>query len=277
MQIQKSPSTPLRLRGKLSVETPLGAFLGDARIRLLEAIGRHGSISRAAKAVPMSYKTAWDAIDAMNNLADAPLVESSIGGRHGGGTRLTPYGARLVGLYRALEEEYQEAIARLADGLGAVEDPDAQQFRRLLRRLAIKTSARNQFVATVTGLRHSEVSTEVALRVDADLALTAIVTRESAEGLALAAGQEVHALIKASSVILVGDRPIRTSARNQLWGEVCRIHVGPINAEVTLAVPGGRTVTAVITKDSLERLGLAEGRPACALFKASSVVLATFG
>jgi len=58
--------------GSLSVNTEVGAFLGDTRIRLLEAIGRLGSISRAAKAVPMSYKAAWDALDAMNNLARPP-------------------------------------------------------------------------------------------------------------------------------------------------------------------------------------------------------------
>jgi molybdate transport system regulatory protein len=54
------PSLP-RLRGKLEVDTELGTFLGDTRIRLLEAIAKHGSISQAAKAVPLSYKAAWDA------------------------------------------------------------------------------------------------------------------------------------------------------------------------------------------------------------------------
>ena len=100
-----NPSGFPRLVGTLSVNTEVGAFLGDTRIRLLEAIGRHGSISRAAKAVPMSYKAAWDALDAMNNLADSPLVESAVGGRHGGGTHLTDFGHRLITLYRAVEEE----------------------------------------------------------------------------------------------------------------------------------------------------------------------------
>ena len=70
-----------RLRSKLEVDTEFGSFLGDTRIRLLEAIEKHGSISQAAKAVPISYKAAWDAIDAMNNLADQPLVVRSTGGR----------------------------------------------------------------------------------------------------------------------------------------------------------------------------------------------------
>ena len=52
----------------------MGNFLGDKRIRLLEAIDQQGSISQAAKAVPMSYKAAWDAVDDMNNVAPQPLV-----------------------------------------------------------------------------------------------------------------------------------------------------------------------------------------------------------
>ena len=99
-----------RLRGKLEVESEFGTFLGDTRIRLLEAIERHGSISQAAKAVPLSYKAAWDAVDAMNNLADQPLVVRSTGGKHGGGTLLTDHGRKVVALYRALETEYQAAL-----------------------------------------------------------------------------------------------------------------------------------------------------------------------
>jgi len=70
-----------KLIGRLALETELGPFLGATRIRLLEAIGEHGSISQAAKAVPLSYKAAWDAVDAMNNLADEPLVLRSTGAR----------------------------------------------------------------------------------------------------------------------------------------------------------------------------------------------------
>ena len=93
---------PHRLRGTLSVDTEFGSFLGDTRIRLLEAIDKHGSITQAAKAVPLSYKAAWDAIDAMNNLADQPLVLRSTGGRNGGGTQLTEHGRKTIALYRAL-------------------------------------------------------------------------------------------------------------------------------------------------------------------------------
>lgn len=61
-----------KLTGHLVIDTAMGNFLGERRIRLLEAIDHHGSILQAAKAVPMSYKAAWDAVDDMNNLAPEP-------------------------------------------------------------------------------------------------------------------------------------------------------------------------------------------------------------
>ena len=52
--------------------------------------------------------------------------------------------------------------------------------------------------------------------------------------------------------------------------------MGPVQSEVTLLLPGGRTLTSVITPTGLARLGLAPGHPACAVFQASNVILATF-
>ena len=267
-----------RLRGKLEVATEFGSFLGDTRIRLLEAIATHGSISQAAKAVPLSYKAAWDAIDAMNNLAAEPLVERSTGGKNGGGTLLTDHGRKTIALYRALEAEYQDSLDRLSARMNDAQAGDFEQFRQLLRRLSMKTSARNQFAGHIVGLREGHVDFEVRLKLDqqGDSEIVAVITRDSAETMALAIGMEVCALVKSSSVLLLTDRAIRTSARNQLWGEVTRIHDGPVNSEITLALPGGRSVCAVVTHDSVERLGLAVGGEACAIFKASAVILCLY-
>lgn len=270
---RKGPSKPL---GRLAVDTESGSFLGDTRIRLLEAIAEHGSISQAAKAVPMSYKAAWDAVSAMNNLADQPLVLRSTGGRQGGGTQLTDYAQRLVAMYRVMEQEYQSTLEKLWLRMGESGSGNAAEIRTLLRRLSLKTSARNAFVGPVTSLRDGGVSYEVCLRVDHGAELVATVTRESAESMGLRIGMEVHAFVNASSIILVSGQGGRLTARNQLWGEVAHIYDGPVDSEVTLSLPGGRTVTAVITHDSVATLELAVGQRACAVFKASSVIIATF-
>lgn len=271
----RTPAPALRLLGRLSLDTAAGSLAGERRIRLLEAIAEHGSITRAAKALPLSYKAAWDALDAMNNLAERPLVERTAGGRQGGGTCLTDAGRELVAMFRALEREQQRAL----DSLGppqarqrSAATSNVEQLQALLRRMAVRTSARNQFAGSVVQLRQSRVSVEVGVALDAQTQIVAGVTRESAQALRLAQGSPVLALVKASSVLLaLGD--VQTSARNQLTGTVQRIVRGPISAEVTLALAAGRSVTAGITRESLERLGLARGQTANALFKASSVIL----
>jgi len=262
------------LTGHLEVSTELGAFLGDRRVRLLEEIGRHGSISQAARHVPLSYKAAWDAVDAMNNLADRPLVQRSAGGRAGGGTTLTDHGRRVIALYRAVEAEYQLALDRLSAHFASDPVGDVHAFQRLLRRMSVRSSARNQYVGTIQALREGAVDVEVLICIDANLMIAAAVTRDSAEQLGLTPGGEVLALVKASSLMLLADEHVHVSARNQLWGTVTRVVEGPINAEVTLALGGGRSAVAVVTRDSVQSLGLHIGARACAAFKVSSVILA---
>ena len=273
MTTRTPPAT--RFLARMSLETEVGTALSDTRIRLLEEIGRKGSINQAAKAVPLSYKAAWDAIDTLNNLAPEPLVERVTGGRQGGGTRLTDYGSRIVAMYRALEIEYQTVLDRLSARLNEVGLDDIRAFQRLMHHMSLKTSARNQFAGTVSGLRDGGVDYEVRVRLDAHTEIAAIITHASADNLGLQIGREVFALVKSSSVMLTTERSLRLTARNQLWGEVAAIHQGPVNSEVTLALPSGRSVTAVVTADSCETLGLTVGSPACAFFKSSSVILAT--
>jgi molybdate transport system regulatory protein len=67
---------------------------------------------------------------------------------------------------------------------------------------------------------------------------------------------------------------VKTSVRNQYFGKVTKIELGAVNGEVTIALKGGDYVTAIITKNSVERLGVKEGMEACAMVKASSVIIA---
>lgn len=262
-----------KLKTRLEVDTEFGTFLGDTRISLLEAIDKYGSISRAAKTIPISYKTAWDAIDAMNNLAEQPLVIGAAGGRNGGGTQLTDYGQRVIALYRAVEAEYQQAMDRLAAQMDQAQSANFKAFQQLLRRMSMQTSARNQFAGKIVAMRSGEVDFEVRLQLDDDNEIVSVITRESAESMQLQLGMELFAIVKSSSVLLMTDQGIKTTARNKMRGQIARIHDGPVNSEISLQLAGGKTVCAVVTRDSVERLELKEGATAVAFFKASSVLL----
>ncbi|MEC5384242.1 TOBE domain-containing protein [Uliginosibacterium sp. H3] len=265
-----------RLIGKLEVTTESGSFLGGTRIRLLEAIAEHGSISQAARHVPMSYKAAWDAVDAMNNMAQQALVARTTGGRQGGGTQLTEYGKSVIAMYHAVEREYQQALDRLSQQAGG-EAGSVAGFQQLLRRMSLRTSARNQFVCTVCGLREGDVEYEVLLRLNAESTLVAVVTRESVETLGLAIGTEVFALTKASAVALVPRETPPSEQTNLLSGVVTRVHEGEVNSEVVIDLGDGKSLVAVTTRALVSALDVRVGEPAWATFKASNIILSVIG
>ena len=78
---------------------------GPGKAELLEHIAAEGSISKAAKAMEMSYSRAWQLVDAMNQSFKKPLVESSAGGRKGGGAVLTKMGEEVLALFRKMEKQ----------------------------------------------------------------------------------------------------------------------------------------------------------------------------
>jgi molybdate transport system regulatory protein len=242
---------------------------GPGRIALLAKIGECGSITQAAKAIGMSYKAAWDAIDAMNNLAGEPLVERVAGGKGGGGTRLTARGAQLVANFGLIEREHRGFVERLSQHAAGIADDV-----RLVRRMSMRTSARNQFSGTVTRIARGAVNDEVELAVAGGHAIVAIVTHESVDNLGLQVGSEAFALVKSSSIILVsGTDTARYSARNRLAGTIARVEAGAVNTEVVIDLAGGGSVAAIVTRESSESMGLAVGDQAAAIFKASSVIV----
>ncbi|MFP4904404.1 molybdopterin-binding protein, partial [Paraburkholderia sp. BR14261] len=109
--------------------------------------------------------------------------------------------------------------------------------------------------------------------------IVATITHESAEALGLAAGAPVVALVKATSVVLVASAADaeRLSARNRLSGTIEVVQRGAVNAEVTLALPGGTVIAAIVTEASVDALGFVAGQAATAVFKASSVLLGVAG
>lgn len=238
-------------------------------LELLERIDASGSISAAANAMGMSYKAAWQAVEAMNNQSEQPLVARQTGGRHGGGTQLTEYGRRVVGAYRRLEKEHARVRVQLAKVMN-----DFDQYYQLIRRFDMQTSARNQFLGKIKSIKSGPVNAEVILDIGGGDEIAAIITQDSVEHLNLKFGTEAYALIKAPWVILTTDSGLKTSARNRLCGTVVRCQHGAVNGEVILELAGGKTVAAIVTNDSMDSMGLAEGVRCCALIKASHVILA---
>ena len=247
-------------------------FPGSKRIDLLEAIDRVGSISQAAKRVELSYRAAWDAVDAINNLAAKPVLIRASGGPHGCSGYLTEYGREVVRMYRRLESGYQHLLSQMQS-----EVCDFEQLDAMLRAITMRTSARNQFRGTVKAICSGAVSAEVALGIGDGLDIVAVITNDAVEDLRLAPGREAIALVKASFVKLSSSADIPANVPNRLAGVVAAVIPGSIDCEVKIQLPSGRTLTAILSCEALKELDLADGSDCCAIIKASDVLIAVNG
>jgi len=95
--------------------------IGPGKAELIERIGETGSISAAARAMGMSYRRAWQLVEALNRDFRQPVVTTAVGGTRGGGAQVTPFGRRVVAAFRAMEGKASSAIAA-----------DLRRFRRYI-------------------------------------------------------------------------------------------------------------------------------------------------
>ena len=139
----------------------------------------------------------------------------------------------------------------------------------------MKLSARNIWAGQVTTILTGSVNSIVEVSLKGKDSIVSVITNNSVERLGLQPGTEVLAIVKASSVLIGRNlHKDHLSASNILTGTVANIVTGAVNDEVTIQLAGGSTVTAVITRDSVQHLKLVPGIEACAIIKASSVLLA---
>ena len=271
---RRTEKRPLNVAGRFWLGVDQVSILGEERIALLEQIEQRGSITQAARAAGVSYKAAWDAVDAMNNLAPAPVVTTATGGRGGGGAKLTAEGRRLIATYRTIAAQYQRFLDGVNAALGGAEDETGAALD-LLRRLALRTSARNQFLGRIVAVTARPVDAEAQIALPGGQRIVAGITNESVDILGLRPGRNVWALVKAVAVAISPSAEGQPSGTNVLCGTVQRItrSDGPGPAEVVVALDGGVTVRGVIDAGELAALGIAEQRPACAVFSTASVIV----
>src|SRR5580693_9616726 len=151
-------SSAVRITSALSLQRGGRQLASPRWMALLTEIGKTRSISAAAKAVGLSYKAAWDAVESMNNLASVPLVSRSTGGKGGGGTVLTKAGVQLVATYRVVARENERFLKRI----NAQAEQPARELE-LIGRLGMLTSARNHYAGVVRRISRGAVNVEVQL------------------------------------------------------------------------------------------------------------------
>lgn len=254
------------LHATVSLTAPNASSLGEQRIALLEAIGREGSISAAARSLGMSYRGAWDAICAMNALVGRPLVSGQTGGRRGGGAQVTGDGLRLIAGFRRLQEQTARAFNALAPdiaaGHGGAADLMVIGFRR--------TSARNALRGEVAAFSEGPVNAEVALTVAGGQTLAVTLTSRSLHALGLFPGRAATALVKAPMVRLEPPAIPGAQRANRIAGVVAAVERDAAGVEVLLDIGGDETLCAVLAPGA----AFAPGDRVTAVIDPAHVILA---
>jgi molybdate transport system regulatory protein len=124
----------------LRIDFDADRAIGPGKIKLLEMIDKHGSISEAGRQMGMSYRRAWLLVDSLNRSFSTPVIASQKGGQRGGGASLTEFGHAVVQNYRAVENAAEKAGAAHINALAAALAKRTRPTRKIIgektRRLA---------------------------------------------------------------------------------------------------------------------------------------------
>jgi molybdate transport system regulatory protein len=101
--------------------------MGPGKAALIAHIEATGSISAAAREMGMSYRRAWQLVEAINQSFSEPVIVTATGGKRGGGALVTEFGRDLVAQFRAMEDKASAAIAE-----------DLAQFATHMRAKAVR-------------------------------------------------------------------------------------------------------------------------------------------
>jgi len=102
----------------IEIMLPNGGTFGPQELALLDAIRSRRSIIGASRALGLSYRKCWLVVDALNRAFESPVV-ATFPGRRGGGAEITPFGERLVALYRSIERHAGNASKKSLEELTA--------------------------------------------------------------------------------------------------------------------------------------------------------------
>ncbi len=245
------------------------SFYLEKFISLLKAIKKTGSILQATQLAEISYKNGWDILNIMNNQFSNKIFITETGGKNGGGTKLTPFGEKVLIFYEEFLREREFFINLMSKKL----DLNSDELYFIQRRFSMLLSARNQLHGQISEIRVGAVNVEVIVKLKSGDLIHATITKDAKEEMSLSVGQNAVAIFKASSVLISDDFNIKISARNKLAGTISKIEVGAVNVEVVIDVNDEVKIFAIITKEAKDELKLEVGKKVLAIIKTNNLMI----
>jgi len=232
------------------------------RIALLKAIDKTGSISKAAKSIPMSYKAAWEIVDSLNNLSKEPLLTKEIGGSGGGGTKLTSYAKQLINDYEVLKNEYERFLSSLSN----ISDISA------IKKLALRISARNQLFGKIVEIRQDKVSADISFELKSGIVLRSNITLDALKDLELKIDDEIVGIIKASSILISNKKDFKRSV-NIFEGIIEDMETGRVNTGIKIDVNQVDKIWLTCKNSLVKELSLKENQEAYIFIRPKDILI----
>ena len=232
------------------------------RIALLEAVKELGSISKAAKKVPISYKAAWEMIDSMNNLSKEPIVTKMTGGSGGGGSQLTAYGEKLINDYYILKKEYDKFLETLSN---------LSDFSTI-KKFTLRISARNQLFAKVIEIRKDRVNADIKFQLKSGVVLRSNITLDAVKELGLDINDEIVGIIKASS-IMISDKEDFKKRVNVFEGVIEDLDRGDLTSNIKLHINNMDKFWITCKNDIVQKFDLDVGKKSYIFIRPKNILI----
>lgn len=254
----------MHIDGSLWIDKDEKGFLGKGRIELLRQIDVHGSLSKAAKAMKMSYKAAWDSLNEMKSISKEELIISNIGGAGGGGSTLTQHARNYIKIYELLFKTQQEFLKNIE-----IYTDDLEDLKSFLQRNSLRTSARNQLFGKITAIKKGKINSLLLISISKQLTIKASITNESISELGIENGKNIYALIKASWVKIV----VQEKEENLVEGIIESIKRSEDLVEISLKINDSLSIISVMNNADFDALHVKETSKACASFKPHDIII----
>ncbi|CUV65620.1 N-terminal domain of molybdenum-binding protein, putative transcriptional regulator ModE [Sulfurovum sp. enrichment culture clone C5] len=237
----------IELDGRFWLNVNGKAFLGGGRVELLKKIDEIGSIHSASKAMKMSYKAAWDTLKQMSELSKEPLLDKQIGGKGGGGTKLTPYAKEMIATFEKFDKLHREFINRFKE---AGDSP--AKLQAILNRTFLTTSARNQFLCDVVDIKSNDISSKITLSFKEKTIFISTITTKSLQNMGIQKGQNIYAIIKSNDIKITNS--LSGHEGNAIKGKVSYVNQNENGSEIGLKTDDDFVLVALNNTNEVSNL-----------------------